>query len=273
MRRFIYYNSGVSAGYSYIVDDYSPLVALGVLKLSSTATNCIRVRRSSDNSEQDIGFSGDDLDTASLLSFTGASDGYVVKVYNQGTGGTTYDLTQVALAYQPRIVSSGTTVTVNGKPAIDFYMVGTVKPPMNIGTTGNYQTIFSVFQAQSINTINYYHTDGSKGTFIHGSFSGVNGVGAFDGTNVRSTTGEDFNQHVAYWNTRTSNLYVSVDGGSESNIGSFASNIPVNQIAGRNFGASLYADAYMQTDILFTTDESANITAIKDILNTYFTIY
>ena len=92
---------------SYLVDDYSPAAAYSLRKLSSTATNAIRVRRSNDNAETDIGFSDDDLDTASLLSFVGVNSAFVVKWYNQGTGGATYDTSQVTASSQPRIVDSG----------------------------------------------------------------------------------------------------------------------------------------------------------------------
>lgn len=42
-----------------------------------------RVRRSSDNAEMDIGFSGNALDTTSLESHCGAGDGFVVTWYDQ----------------------------------------------------------------------------------------------------------------------------------------------------------------------------------------------
>jgi len=122
MRRFFYYNSGaVSYGHIYIVDVYSAPVAYDLKKISSTATNCLRVRRSSDNAEQDIGFLGDDIDTVSLLSFVGANDGFVVKWYNQGTDGSAYDASQTSAGSQPLIVSSGTIKTfLSGQKSIDF---------------------------------------------------------------------------------------------------------------------------------------------------------
>jgi len=46
--------------------------AYSLRKMTSKATNAIKVRRSSDNTELDIGFSGNDLDTTSLLSFVGS---------------------------------------------------------------------------------------------------------------------------------------------------------------------------------------------------------
>lgn len=80
--------------------------------------NAIRVRRSSDNAEQNIGFVGNDLDTASLLSFVGANDGLVTTIYDQSGNG--YNFTQTIADYQPAIVSSGTLNTKNGKPTIIF---------------------------------------------------------------------------------------------------------------------------------------------------------
>lgn len=77
----------------------------------------IRVRRSSDDAEQDIGFDGIHLDTASLLSFCGVGDGYVTTRYDQSGNG--YDATQSTASAQMRIVSSGALeVDVNGNPAL-----------------------------------------------------------------------------------------------------------------------------------------------------------
>lgn len=69
------------------------------------AGSAIRVRRSSDDAEQDIGFSGGVLDTASLLSFVGAGDGFITTVYDQS--GNAENSTQSTAAGQPQIVASG----------------------------------------------------------------------------------------------------------------------------------------------------------------------
>jgi hypothetical protein len=56
---------------SYLLDTYSgAAAAYSVFKLSSTATNSLRVRRQHDSAELDIGFVGDTLDTAALEAFT-----------------------------------------------------------------------------------------------------------------------------------------------------------------------------------------------------------
>ncbi|MDN8612808.1 hypothetical protein [Variovorax ginsengisoli] len=82
------------------------------------AGSALRVRRSSDNAEQDIGFSGNDLDSATLLSFVGAGSGFVVTWYDQGGNGL--DATMATTANQPRIVNAGTLDTENSKPSIVF---------------------------------------------------------------------------------------------------------------------------------------------------------
>lgn len=84
------------------------------------AGSAIRVRRSSDNTEQDIGFDGTGyLDTAALATFVGANDGFVKIFYDQS--GNSYDLSQSTTANQPQIVSSGTLITISaGRASMQF---------------------------------------------------------------------------------------------------------------------------------------------------------
>ena len=67
----------------------------------------IRVRRDSDNVEQDINATGGLLDEAALLSFVGANSGYLRRVYNQSDFIANNDLEQISSTQQPPIVSSG----------------------------------------------------------------------------------------------------------------------------------------------------------------------
>jgi hypothetical protein len=104
-----------------LLDTYSgATAAYSLRKLKNTYTgNAIRVRRSSDNTSQDIGFDANgNLDTASMLSFVGAGNGFVSIWYDQG--GANANFTQDTLVNQPRIVSSGVVYTINGKPAISY---------------------------------------------------------------------------------------------------------------------------------------------------------
>ena len=79
-----YQFGGGVAPASLLLDTYPATAAYSLRKLrTSYSGSCIRVRRSSDNAEQDIGFVGNDLDTASLLSFVGANNGFVTTWYDQ----------------------------------------------------------------------------------------------------------------------------------------------------------------------------------------------
>ncbi len=80
---------------------------------------CIRVRRSSDNAEQDIGFDAAGwCDAADLLTFAGGASCYVTKWYEQSAAAR--HLEQGTAAKQPRIVSAGTVDTLSGKPSMVF---------------------------------------------------------------------------------------------------------------------------------------------------------
>lgn len=86
--------------------------------------NCIRVRRSTDNVEQNIGFKNGMLDTGVLLAFIGSASGYITILYDQSgrdAGGTLYNLIQTTASRQPRIVNAGVLeVDDHGRAAIRF---------------------------------------------------------------------------------------------------------------------------------------------------------
>lgn len=79
---------------------------------------CIRVRRSSDNAEQDFGFVNNVLDTSALLSFVGSGSGFVSKWYDQS--GNALHAAQNTAASQPRIVNNGVLETINSASALSF---------------------------------------------------------------------------------------------------------------------------------------------------------
>lgn len=82
------------------------------------AGSAIRVRRSSDNAEQDIGFDGSgNLDESALTAFTGANDGFVVKVYEQSGHASAVDFGNATAATQPQIVAAGVVTKHAGIPA------------------------------------------------------------------------------------------------------------------------------------------------------------
>ncbi len=121
-----------TAGFDYLLTILKEAErAYSLRKLSDNsiypdASPCIRVRRTLDNAELDIGFTSNVLDTAAMETFvtnsggdpTGA--GYVVTWFDQGGNGQ--NATQATLANQPQIVRLGVTIVdpQNGFPAVEF---------------------------------------------------------------------------------------------------------------------------------------------------------
>lgn len=100
------YRFAVGGPTTYL-DDLSPAprVAYSLKKVISAANKSIRVRRSSDNAEQDIGFVGDTLDIAALTSFAGAGSAFVTTIYDQTASGI--HMVQATASAQPRVVNAG----------------------------------------------------------------------------------------------------------------------------------------------------------------------
>lgn len=265
-----------TAGGGYLSDDYPPSAYFSLRKTSSTATNAIRVRRSSDNSEQDIGFSGDDLDTASLESFCSATDGYIVTWYDQS--GNANNLTQSTAANQPQIVSSGTTLTdpnnglsgalCNGSShSMTFTSADNTASTMT--AVGVYNRASSAINSQILNTgggglnvrIIGWKTDNNNQFRLDSSPSFI----IIDATNTATGNFIDFLSYtsptVSYWKNN-----VSKAGGSYT----FAASDP---IAGAFRSGGLYHNGYVQEFGYWLTDEVSNRTEIQDNINTYYSIY
>jgi len=91
--------------------------AYSLRQLSNAYTGpVVTVRRSSDNAEAD--FKASEIDDGTLAAFCGAGDGLVKTWHDQSGNGN--DASQATAGYQPKIVSSGSLVLQEGRPAIDF---------------------------------------------------------------------------------------------------------------------------------------------------------
>jgi len=125
--------SGAAAAYSLRLLDFT------------YSGSAVRVRRASDNAEQDIEFTNNELDTASLESFASGTDAFVTTWYDQSGNGN--DVTQTTASNQPKIVSSGSTITEGTKPSIDF--LGSQYFPYGSIAFGNDANIVSVVNNDS----------------------------------------------------------------------------------------------------------------------------
>jgi hypothetical protein len=105
----------------FLLDQFSgAAAAYSLRRLRNAYTgSCIRVRRSSDNAETDIGFTPTGvLDTVALLAHVGAGNGFVTTWYDQSGNGR--NVTQATGGNQPRIVNGGVLTTRLNKSAVEF---------------------------------------------------------------------------------------------------------------------------------------------------------
>lgn len=167
-----------------LLDLYPAGLAVGVVRLKSSATLAIRVRRSPDNAEQDIGFVNNIIDTASLLAFVGSGNGFVTTIYDQSGNNNNY--TQTLDTRQGIIVINGVLqVDENGLPIIvkndantgylsDYNPNGTERQVMYVGrrTASGFSCVFGLDTSAS-EYVNYL-VPGSPATAVNAGLLNLN---------------------------------------------------------------------------------------------------
>lgn len=98
---------------------FYPTTLYSLRKRNPTYTGkCLRIKRSSDSTQLDIGFASDGwMDLAALTAFVGASNGFVKTWYDQAG---TANLTDAASADSIKLVSAGTVFMSNSRPMMPW---------------------------------------------------------------------------------------------------------------------------------------------------------
>lgn len=248
------------------------------------AGSAIRVRRSSDNTEQDIGFSSNELDTSALTTFVGANNGFVVTWYDQAG---TINLTQATAANQPQIVSSGSVVTgSNSKPAMDFngtsHMFTQASGDLNSYIAAGAMTEWVVFNADAIATdvANPWFNDNiicDSGAYFGLCLQQTSGAAIwnYDGTGDSAyraiSTGT---WYVFEGRHDTGNIVSSVNGGTETTTASGDTQSMTGTVNfGRNHASSYFNGKAHEFVIFDTAISSGNRTTGRTNINTYYAIF
>jgi hypothetical protein len=273
--------SGASAAYS-------------LRKLRTTYYGfAIRVRRSSDNTEQDIAFdTNGGLDTTSLLAFVGNGNGFVTTWYDQSGSGV--HISQSTAANQPQIVSTGSIMTKNNKPTIDFTSGQFLRADKKvIGTTAT--SVFNVFSIKSLTSrvfawdignnvlnqyyafdINTYFTSGQKFGFYSNTFSADSTASTNLNQNLMSvvsnnTSGNSIASNTWYYINNVQRSLTSTFGGGTQTYPNFtgATRITVGNLNFENF----YFSGTHQEIIFYPTNQSTNLSGIHTNINSYYSVY
>jgi hypothetical protein len=272
-----------------LLDDFpNSAAAYSLRKLRTAYTgSAIRVRRSSDNAEQDIGFtSTGTLDTTALLAFTGtgsSNNGFVATWYDQS--GNSRNATQTTAANQSQIVSSGIVILENNKPTLQFNGLGGYQI-LNRPLTG--ASAFSVFSTVNLKTAQsdemvFTQSDGSanNGRLEIRRNSLNNNLQYLGNDNVSSSmlgtiainNKQILSSYIGYSNIATAHINNVLDKTSTNtqiNIGNFESTIGER----RTFvGVQFPLNGAFQELVIYSSDQSSNRTGIETNINDFYSIY
>ena len=259
-------------GTGLLLDDYPAKFAFSLQKIRAAQTNTIRVRRTNDNAEQDIGFNGNLLDASALTTFTGSNSGEVVTVYDQSGNGV--NPTQSTASKQPQIVNAGTIQTDGTDYGLFFDRPNADVLVSNVVTTVN--TVYTVFAVVKLSAAlpNYV-------LFLNGT---ANGYGMYtQSSNWRgfSRTIGDYGAGLYSTNTvlitaiyRSSTDFEIKLNGTTTYTGTAAAiNAPSGSfyLGGGDFGD--FFGGHILEFILYDTDQTSNVSAIEsDIMGRYANI-
>ena len=240
--------------------------AYSLRKISNSYSgSAIRVRRSSDNTEQDIGFSGVNLDTTALTSFVGAGSGFITIWYDQS--GNVNDSYNTVGGTQPRIVNSGTIEVQNSKPSIRFISASAhelvLTNTLNINTSWScYSVLSRASTSDSIASICNNTTAGYT-VFLN---SNVNYVWYTNTLRQSNNTLTNLNLYSVYNND--TNIYINNVANATSLTLTLAGN-NFNRIAKRG---NTNPQGYISEMIFYPTSQLSNNSLININITNYYGI-
>jgi PKD repeat protein len=269
--------------------------AYSLRKLRAAYTgSAIRVRRSSDNTEQDIGFNGSNgLDTTALTNFVGANNGFVTTWYDQSGNGL--NATQSTAGNQPQIVNSGIVITDNGKPSCLFNGSSQFMTTSNYNfaaTDKIYTAVVANSETNNATRLTFVLSDNlTYRSFAASYFQGTGRFAAQLSTNNTSTQTNSYNTYNAnqqyiietLFYTNEANIADRINIYANNSVSTFNTNTNSFQgnIIANNKPLSIGADGAgnfrmqgkIQEIVLYSADQTANRTLINTNINTYYNVF
>jgi len=252
--------------------------AYSLRKLRSDYTGpAIRVRETASglHNEQDIYFVGNELDTASLLSFVGAGDGTISVWYDQSGSGN--NILNGIASTQPTIVAGGTILTELGNATINFN-----NDVLNLSTTidDDIYTSFAVSKRTQ---------SGVAGISLSGALSGINpttplifsdnnvytNIDAPDASISAIFDNNNLNILTGYVDSNDTSAMAMFANGSELsttlNLSLVIANTPLSRLGSYKSAASQIGS--ISELLYYPSDQSTNRAGIESNINSHYNIY
>ena len=229
----------------------------------------VRVRRSSDNAEQD--FTATEVSNGTLAAWVGAgNDGFVRTWYDQS--GSNKNAHQTTTSDQPMLVQNGAVLTKNGEPNINF--TGSQRF-LDVSISYADYAFFAVYEPITLSTINFnifLSSGGSDGAGIRPSLKLYDGIGIFNANAANDTVA--LGERLLFTSIATTS-----SGGNLYKNGSILST-QVGTPASRSLivigdrGTPLSGDSHSISELIFyTADQSTNRAAIEANINAHYNIF
>jgi len=284
---------GGGGGTGFLLDDYPNTAghSYSLRQLSASTTNVVRVRRGSDNTEQD--FTAAEITDGTLVSFVGATSGYVTKWYDQSNSAHVINFTALQ---QPRIVSAAGLILKNGKPSVEFNFAN--NNSLNVLLTAPFTSQYYLF------AVNSWEAPEEGATYMYGLRTpSIPYISGDEQSNIISWDGSTGRMKGAgipqagvtditfpRIGTFPQSLYYARQ--AVGAIGSLGSQLKINTTQYPFFGVTDNGSAqvnsinlaedgvgnnnsgiYLQEFILYFADPASNATAIESNINTHYSIY
>lgn len=247
-------------------------VAYSVRKLRTAyAGSALKVVRSSDNATQDIGFVGQNLDTASLLAFAGAGNAFVIKWYDQSGNGN--DLTNNSSP------TGGITIVASGIAAV---YPGTSIVCLSAGSaTSRYFNFASPVSASgtwSNYCVGNRSTTASRFSTFFNSAESTTGAGTFNNNGTGTVAISDGSAFASVAYSTTGNMMsesYKISGNLSLTVKGVQIIAPTAGGAGTSFdqygyGRTLSWTQKIAEQIHYASDQTSNASGIRANMVAYF---
>lgn len=255
--------------------------AYSLRKLRTAYTGAaIRVQRSNDLAQTDIGFVNNVLDTTTLLTFIGVFNGMVVIWYDQSGNGNNAGIDPGA-PKGPVIVINGVLQTQNSKPCLRFRT--TVNETLLIANAITANTNISIFMTAKGDNLTSYGPliGGSSGppTCLFGYLApsekdlayigGLNTVGKFV-TTVPDYANTNYLIYNVIANSSNINVYQNNNTFTQT-----VGNISIGTTSFNRIGSyfAFFTNGIFSELIFYKTDQTSNRTGIISNTNSFYSIF
>ena len=218
----------------------------------------VRVRRSSDNTEQD--FTAAQITNGTLTTFCGAGDGCLRIWYDQS--GARRHLEQTTLSAQSQVVSSGSLITSAGKPAASWYSGNQTYVVPSVPAT----TALTYFAVKDTSDTDYVFVFSTNTQYLWVASSGSSNTLLTGSVNPGSMRVNGFAQTL----TTRNSVYAALNGRKLETTSATIVNWASFQLGG--VGLIPYSGLCSEF-VLYMQDMTSSVSGIESNINAHYAIY